>query len=368
MANPLYEYNATLGPAPGGSQRDLLDSITVVDAKETPFFAMCPKGTAQTNVLFEWPVDKELAADDNAQKDGTDVTHSNTAADSDFDSATDDYAVLSNRCQWFRRQALVGKLAQDVQNQAGVKDKYAYAVTKKLLQLRRDIETRMCSDHLYSSGPTLLYDADVRTSSASTAMRTRGLGAFINSSTSGIDSDFRTPAASITGSGSASTTIDEDAVDGVLQSRYEQTGTVKTLTLLAGPTLKTQFKNMTKVASGTNEYSTTRTYNADLSGKKIINTVDIYEGDFGTLELIPSLWLRYNFSSGLESAAAQINTSAWKGTGYVIDWDLVEMRFNQQPQVMPLQDNGGGKRFCVDAIAGLCVKNPLALGKFNYDS
>ena len=48
--------------------------------------------------------------------------------------------------------------------------------------------------------------------------------------------------------------------------------------------------------------------------------------------------------------------------------DLLEMRFNQMPAVTSLTDNGGGPRFSVDAILGLCVKNPLALGAFKLAS
>lgn len=369
MANPLYEYSATLGASPGGSHRDLNDQLTIVDAKEVPFYSMVPKGTAVTNVLFEWPVDKELTAGDNAQKDGSDVTHSNTAADSDFDNAQADYAVISNRCQWFRRQALVGKLAQEVQNQAGITDQYSYAVTKKLLQLRRDIEVRACADDLFYAGPTLLYDSDVRASSASTAMRTRAIGSFIDTTTSGIDSDFRPPSASIESS-ATSANLTEAQIDAVLQSQYETTGTIKTQTLLCGPSLKTRFKDFTSVSSAaTNIYSTVKTYSKSLDDKRIMNTVDVYEGDFGTLELVPSLWLRYNFTDGLEATGqTQSNQNSWKAYGYVIDWNLWEMRFNQQPQVMALPDQGGGKRFQVDAIAGLCCKNPLATAAFKLNS
>lgn len=375
MANPLYEYAATLGPSPGGSQRDLMDQLTIVDAKETPFLAMVPKDSAATNILFEWPVDKELTPGHNAQKDGNDVTHSNTAADSDFDNAQEDYAVISNRVQWFRRQALVGKLAQDVQNQAGVRDQYAYAVTKKLLQIRRDMECRFCADDLtYNSGANTLYNSDVVTGSSSAANRTRAVGSFIDASTSGIDSDFRTPAASIESS-ATSANLTESAVSDVLQSQYEQTGVIKSQTLLCGPNLKKRFKDFTQTQFGSDattavaQASIMRTYSKSLDDRKILSTVDVYEGDFGTLELVPSLWLRYNFSDGLEATGqTQDNQSSWKAYGYVMDWNLWGLRFNQQPQVMPLPDQGGGPRFCVDAIAGLACKNPLAAAAFKLDS
>jgi hypothetical protein len=44
--------------------------------------------------------------------------------------------------------------------------------------------------------------------------------------------------------------------------------------------------------------------------------------------------------------------------------DLLEMAFNQTPQVSPLPDMGGGPRKLIDTIFALKVLNPLGLGKF----
>jgi hypothetical protein len=356
MANPLYIHDVV---SQNGSQRDLLDAITLVDAKETPFMALAPKGTAPTNVNFEWPVDKNLAPKLNATKDGQDLTHnSSTPANSDFDNSQEDYAVLSNRVQWFRRQALVGKLAQDVQNQAGIKDHLAYATTKNLLALKRDMEVAFCADELAATATDVTsYTAEAVTGSASAANRTRALGKWINSSNSNVDSDFRTPSASIHTGTVASLT--EDEVNGVIESVYNETGQRGTMTLLCGTKLKGRFKSYYQTQHGTqNVAASVRVYNADLADKKITNTVDVYEGDFGTIELVPSLWVNHGY--GVSDLTSPLSTD----TGYLLDMDLIELRFNQLPQVQPLPDLGGGPRFAVDAIAGLCVKNPLALGAF----
>ena len=161
--------------------------------------AMVSKGTAPINALYEWPVDKQETPAHNAVADGT-------AADiavGDFDNAQTSYDICSNRVQWFRRQAMVGKLAQNVQNQAGIKDHYAHAVTKKLTQLKRDAEVRFCADSIFagtnSSSTAVdttvrLYDARAHSNSAATVAeggsgtaagatlgnRTRSLGEFIN--------------------------------------------------------------------------------------------------------------------------------------------------------------------------------------------
>ena len=418
-----------------GSQRDLMDAITMVDAKETPFMAMVSKGTAPVNALYEWPVDKQETPAHNAVADGT-------AADiavGDFDNAQTSYDICSNRVQWFRRQAMVGKLAQNVQNQAGIKDHYAHAVTKKLTQLKRDAEVRFCADSIFAGDTTSstavdktvrLYDARAHSNSAATVAeggsgtaagatlgnRTRSLGEFINpannedaiptaykcpdgnvfevdktssthegtadSGDSGIETDKAAPAP-------LASALTESQVESVLQSIYEQTGKTQNLTLLCGPNLKKRFKDFTQTQFGSDgttnvaSSSSIRSYNANLADKRIISTVDIYEGDFGTLELVPTLWNSYGFgASSLDTSApagggfTQTGTFSGsdcvdpqldgktKGYGYVLDWDLIELRFNQMPQVQELPDLGAGRRFSVDMIAGLVVKNPLGLGAF----
>ena len=366
-----------------GSQRDLLDSITMVDAKETPFFSMAPKGSAPTNALFEWPVDVNETPGDNATADGTDLGDSDYVAG----APTTSYDVMANRVQWFRRQAKIGKLAQNVQNQAGIKDHYAYSVTKKLLQLKRDAEVRFCSANVsQNTGSSLYYSAQVAANTGSgstTGNKTRGLGEFLNPATdetSHIPASYKTPADSVIGryhNGSAWTGTDTQAsalteanVETVLQSIYEQTGKTQSLTLLAGPNLKKRFKDFTQTQFGSDattadaSASSIRSYNADLKDKRIISTVDVYEGDFGILELVPTLWNNYGFSGDGTGTIDDQASGRNSGCGYVIDWDLIEMRFNQLPQVTELPDLGGGRRFAVDLIAGLAVKSPLGMGAF----
>ena len=419
-----------------GSQRDLLDAITMVDAKETPFMAMVPKGTAPINALYEWPADKQETPGHNAVADGTGAD----IAVADFDNAQTSYDILSNRVQWFRRQAMVGKLAQNVQNQAGIKDHYAHAVTKKLTQVKRDAEVRLCADSIWAGDTTgssavdttvRLYDGRAHSNSSGTDVgeglagtaagpaignRTRTLGEFINPNNNedAIPDAFKCPDGNVfehkketgefespatddtTGleadnadAAPLTTALTEAQVENVLQSIYEQVGKTQNLTLLCGPNLKKRFKDFTQTQFGTDgttndaSASSIRSYNADLKDKRIISTVDVYEGDFGTLELVPTLWNSYGFGASSKDTAppagggfTQTTTftggdcvdpqldGKTKGYGYVIDWSLLELRFNQMPQVQELPDLGGGRRFAVDMITGLVCKNPLGLGAF----
>ena len=143
----------------------------------------------------------------------------------------------------------------------------------------------------------------------------------------------------------------------MLQSLYEQTGKSNTFSLICGPVLKRQFTSFTRTQfASTNVASAIRVLNQK-DENKIVSTVDIFEGDFGTLELIPSLFLAQDATGASASAVKN-------GRGYVLDMDMVELRYNRKPRYQELEDRGGGSRGIVDAICALCVKSPLALGKF----
>jgi len=121
--------------------------------------------------------------------------------------------------------------------------------------------------------------------------------------------------------------------------------------------LKRQFTSFTRTQfASTNVASAIRVLNQK-DENKIVSTVDIFEGDFGTLELIPSLFLAQDATGASASAVKN-------GRGYVLDMDMVELRYNRKPRYQELEDRGGGSRGIVDAICALCVKSPLALGKF----
>ncbi len=322
-----------------GSQRALVDRVTLVNAIKFPFMAMVPKGPTVDNLKYEWPVDKFEDPEDQAVVDGTDVN--------EFSNAAEDYGVLSNRIQWLRDSAMVSKLSQDVQNQAGIKNKKAYAIKKKLEKLWRDIETAFCSDN------------EMQVGTGSVGNKLRGLGVWVQSTAQSVEAvptDFLTGSAAIHTGTIAQLT--EDVFQGLLTGIWANTGQISRYTLLCGSTLRSAFTAYTKTSSGsTNTQAAIRTYDTKLAGKKITATIDVYEGDFGTVEIIPSHWLAY-----FTSAAANLRR------GYIIDWNMLDCVWKQMPKVEPLPDLGGGPRFLVDAIVGLRCYNPQGLGKISSTS
>ena len=327
-----------------GKREDLADFISLVDMKEKPLLAMIPKGKAIENMYMRWQADRYETPDLSGIADGVDVGA--------FENGAKNRVELSNYCQKRRRAAFVGDLAENVSDIAGAaKGELARATTKKLEELSRDIESVLCSDQ----------DARLETSEASPYL-TRGLGSWISSTAQTVlpvPSDFRTPANSL--NTTSTSTLSEQNLRAVLKSVYQQTGRSRNLVLLCGPALKEAVTNFTASKTSTAgadayTFATTRTYNSDLNKKRMVTSVTVYEGDFNTVELYTSLFLAQDAGT---VAAVQ------NARGYVIDPEMLELRWNRLPRVMPLTDAGGGPRNLVDAVFGLVVKNPLALGKFS---
>jgi len=333
---------ATLITSQTGIRQDLSDLIAVVDAKTCPVISMAKKGAEPINPLTQWQADAFNAATVPAG-----VLSNTDVSSSDFVDNAANRVLLSARIQKFREVPSVDDLAQHVSEVAGIgkKKEMARAVSKSLEQMKRSMEAAFCSDQegVEQSGVT--------------PYKTRGLGKWIQNGAQSdlpVNSAYRTPTASINTTATASLT--ENNIQDMLQSLYEQTGKAQTYSLVCGPALKRQFTSFTRTQfASTNVASAIRVLNQK-DENKIVSTVDIFEGDFGTLELIPSLFLAADATT---NAAAVQN-----GRGYVLDMDMVELRYNRKPRFQELEDRGGGPRGIVDAICALCVKSPLALGKF----
>jgi hypothetical protein len=333
---------ATLITSQTGIRQDLSDLIAVVDAKTCPVISMAKKGAEPINPLTQWQADAFNAATVPAG-----VLSNTDVSSSDFVDNAANRVLLSARIQKFREVPSVDDLAQHVSEVAGIgkKKEMARAVSKSLEQMKRSMEAAFCSDQegVEQSGVT--------------PYKTRGLGKWIQNGAQSdlpVNSAYRTPTASINTTVTASLT--ENNIQDMLQSLYEQTGKSQTYSLVCGPALKRQFTSFTRTQfASTNVASAIRVLNQK-DDNKIVSTVDIFEGDFGTLELIPSLFLAKD--AAVNAAAVQ------NGRGYVLDMDMVELRYNRKPRFQELEDRGGGPRGIVDAICALCVKSPLALGKF----
>jgi hypothetical protein len=328
----------TVFPNFSGLREDLADVISIVDNKNTPVTSTARKGADITNPgVFSWQADEYKDPSFDGILTNADV--------STFDDASSTRVLLSGRAQKFRRSIKVDDFTQ-ISDIAGIgKNKsFAHAVSKSLVELKRDIESAVCSDR------------DSQEQASTAPYRTRGLGSWINSSAQTdlpVAAAFRTPAASINATATGSLT--ETEVQAVLQSMYQVTGTMNSMMLVCGPELKRAFTGFTRFAGGTDNKVglSVRTFTQSAESKKIVASIDSFHGDFGVLDIVPSLFL----------AKDQVEASQLR-RGYVLSADMIELRYGRRPRFQELEDAGGGKRALVDAIAALVCMNPKGLAKF----
>lgn len=321
-----------------GKREDLADLIAVVDSKDTPFYSMAPKGKAPGNTLVEWQVDQYDSQRIGGIIDGDEVKS--------FDNKASARVRMRGRVQKFRRTYGVSDMAENVSDVAGIgtKGEMNRAAAKSLVEIKRDMEARFCSDQ------------DSQADSGTVPYQTRGVGAWIQSTATTdlpVDSKYLTPSTSI--STVATGTMADADLQNVFASIYGQTGQIKDLVALCGPTFKIALTAFTQYQKGVSStVANNRYFTQDANSKKVLVTIDFYQGDFGAIQLHPSLFLGINSDGAVGD----------KFRCYILDFNNVEIAFNRLPKISPLEDRGGGPRAFVDAITVLKVYNPLSLGKF----
>jgi hypothetical protein len=347
-----------LQPNQGGSvplastsaaREDLADYIAIVDAKSTPFVSMAPKGKDIGNMQFSWQVDNYGAPVLAGVVDGTDVTVSSAS------NPVVNRTRLNNYGQAFRRDLRIGFIAE-TQEVAGVTDELANGIAKKLVEIKRDMEsTFMCTNQAAQAD-----------NGSTNAYLTGSMGNWLNNTNSSNIGACASGSPFLPASGAVDTTVSASFVEAtaqnVLTAIYSATGTFRDYDCILGTTLKRAFTNLT--ASGTTQVVNTnaiaatsvRTFNQDLSADTFKASIDIFEGDFGRLILHPTTFIGGKNSTSLSAQAYK---------GYVVPMDMVEVRYAKLPQVKDLPDAGGGPARLVEAIAGLVVKNPSGFGFFN---
>jgi hypothetical protein len=344
-----------------GKREDLMDMIALVDAKDTPFTSMARKGSKPGNMYFRWQADQNPGVTVGGVVDGTDVTS--------YSNFVVGYRKeLANYAQIFRQTVRVSKLTQDIADVAGIRDELSDNIAKAIIAIKRSMEATFTSDQLGQpdNGTTNPY----LTAGVQAWIGGDNIGTGLNIGTTapvGAPS-FITPANSIVGTGTAlGTSLTDTVVQNLLKSIYDQTGKYKSFDAIVGTDLKRAFTSLlgttaltTTTTAGVTGSGATKvqTFQRDAAADTFIQSVDVFQGDFGTVRLHPTTFL------------GTISGSTWTqntARGLVLDMDLIEVRYGGNvANVTALPDYGAGPARLVEAVAGLVVGNPLGLGKFNY--
>lgn len=341
-----------------GRREEIANLISLFDAKDTPFTSMARKGSQPQQTFFRWQVDSLPEPKTDGTVDGTDVTANDY--ENYVKTANKQYRnEIGNFIQIFRRSTRVSKLTQSsVTNIAGVKDELQNNVSKAMTMLKRDMEKTMCSANAAQ--------AEKVVNGTALPYKTRGLDKWLvkaadkdtNENAAIVPDEFCLPFTQGDATSSSIVTgnladLTETTLQNLLTSIYKQTGQYKSYDCLAGPLMKRAFTNLvftTKQVAGDDLSPTesVRNFNRDASANTYTSSIDVFDGDFGQLRIHPSLFLK-NFT-----------------VGYVIPFDLVEIRYGGNvAEITSLPDYGGGPARLIEAVAALCIHNPLAFGKLD---
>lgn len=329
----MLTYGSLVGVKP-----DWANYITNVEERNTPFLDWLNEDkTPVKNVLYEYQAEKWRDPKANAHVDGKPWTV--------FQSVGEGRGELKARIQWLDGTGSISKLSEDVSDIAGIADQMAREIPKVEKEMFQDLEVAFCEDQEAQEDD-----------GAAAGNKTRGIGKWVQSSAQSlypVPSDFRPPAASCDTTATGSLT--EDVIRGVLKSMADQCKGRKTVTGFVGPLLKQKFSgfqfylpsSVATQASGT-------VFNQDGKSRMITRAVDVYESDWGRLELEISWWL-----AALNGSALVQNYR-----GYFLHRNMWKVRWKQRPKYYKPEFKGGSYEFAMDMILMLVCLNPKAEGKY----
>ncbi len=276
---------------------DVTDLITNVDFESTPFYSALAEAQA-TNTLHQWLVDSYASSADNAQAEGYTTTHTDISAPT----------RSTNVVQLFGKEIRVSNTEQRVAHY-GMSDPYTYQMKKKMTELARDIEKALVA------GTRASGDSGV-------ARRLNGAIALITTNKTARNSG---------------TSLSETEFNDILQGIYDNGTDISVDKAFTGASLK-------RVISG---YTAGSTKFTDANGKKLYNTVGVYESDFGVVSI--HLEREVPTTAG-NKGILMVDSSKWR-VAYLTDG---------RPQHIPLGLNGSAK-------AGI-IETELTLEALNQKS
>jgi hypothetical protein len=323
-------YDTTNTGSAVSNREDLTDVLSILAPEETPILSSLNKQKANATFV-EWTVDSLAAPVTSGIREGADVT-----------TFTDKFAGrarLGNYVQKFRRDFQVSDLQEAVDSVGPAK--IAQAEAKSIRELKRDIEATLASanDRAVEDG-------------SSTAYALRGLGDWLDSAgPSDVPAGFRTPAASIyTAAEAGSAEFGEEALNDIITSIFEQTGSTNDLMLIADTGLRRVIADFART-SGSSDNSV-RNVNYDGGSGQITLRVDMYESDHGMVSIV----------NGNPSCMPNFGGNTANSSGYLINPEYAGIHELIALGSTRLPNQGGGERGYVDCALTLGVYHPQAHG------
>jgi hypothetical protein len=297
-------------------RENLEDVVYELSPTETPIFQAVGRKGEFENTYHEWStVVLATANADNKVIEGDDVT-----ADAAYAATR-----LGNYAQLMQKVAAVSDTQQKVKSAGGI-TRMAKQVLYHTQALKRDMEKRMLANKAAAAG------------GAGTARETAGILGFLatnvdrgasgtNPTLSGTTTGYPNAAA---GAGTARA-FTESLLAGVLQSVWTNGGNANMIVV----------GGFNKRVASTFSGNSSRFKKAE--DKKVIASIEVYEGDFGQLQIVPS---------------RQADATA----ALILDTDMVDIGWLQPMSNTALAKNGHSDRRMVWAEWGVIIGNERAHG------
>jgi hypothetical protein len=330
----------TTNPGSAVSNReDLTEVLSILAPEETPILSSLNKQKANATFV-EWTVDSLANPSTTGIREGADVGETiGDDADAGFVDKFAGRARLGNYVQKFRRAYQVSDLQEAVDSVGPAK--VAQAEAKSIRELKRDIEATLAGTQ----------DRSVE-DGVNTPYALRGLGDWLDSGGPGdVPSSFRTPAASIYTAAEAGTAeFGEGALNDIITSIFEQTGSTNDLMLVADTGLRRVISDFART-SGSSDNSV-RNVNYEGGSGEITLRVDMYQSDHGVVSIVnANPACMPNFGGNTSNSSGYLINPEYAGIH-----ELIPLGSTRLP------NQGGGERGYVDCALTLGVYHPQAHG------
>jgi len=243
-----------------GNREDLSDMIFSVSPYETPVLSAIKSGKA-TGKNHTWQEDSLADAAANAHIEGDDASPADPAATT----------LLSNFTQIFKKHAVVSG-SQEAVDKAGRKSEMAFQVAKRLKEMKKDVEYALLDNGVANGVGNAKVAGDNTTA--------REMGSLATYLTSNVSVGATGAAATGNSADVMTTGTDRDLTEAILA-----TALTTAYTNGANPTMLAVSATNKGVVGDFTAGGATRYVSTDESSLNV--SIDVYEGDFHTLKVVP---------------------------------------------------------------------------------
>lgn len=323
--------------------RDVIDDVS---PWLTPFYTNAPK-TSIENTHYEWHTDALSAASNPYAASFLPAGGTNNAwvdGEAFTAIAIPPTVRLSNHCQIQRKDIMVTRRARRI-NKAGQRDELARQVTRKGLELRRDMEATLLANQIAV--------ADTGNLDGTAPPKLAGLpvyitGARANRGVGGADSTDPLNGTDAKDDGTIRA-LTESGILGVVQAIYQESQEVPNVILLDTKSKKNLstylFSSSARIATQYQDQGA-----SPRGGVTVVGAVDVYVSDYATLDIVPDRFITERTAGGFDC--------------FIYNTDYAECAaFDaMSTDVAAKRADSDDRMVIVDHT--LCVRNPKAIGTF----